>query len=90
MTTPFEDRLYLETQLQHWQTKAFDQMVRLVELESQLALTNEKLQASETYATQLNEVVMANEARLDANAVDTGEEVPIHQPESTESPCGCG
>ena len=86
--TQFNDGKYLETQLQHWQVKAFDQMVRLVELESQLALTNQKLQIAEQNATDFHAALMAHESQLDAETIEAGE-VPIHQPEPTETPCGC-
>ena len=82
--TTFDEREYLQTQLQHWQAKAFDQMTRLIELESQLALTNQKLQEAETNVLSLHDAVMVKEARQDA-----GEEVPTHQPEPVETPCGC-
>jgi hypothetical protein len=88
MTTQFNDGEYLQTQLQHWQVKAFDQMVRLVELESQLALTNQKLQIAEQNATEFHAALMAHERQLDAEAIEDGE-VPTHQPEPVETPCGC-
>lgn len=84
MTTQFNDGEYLQTQLQHWQTKAFDQMVRLIELESQLALTNQRLQMAEQNATEFHSALLAHERSLSGT-----EEVPTHQPEPVETPCGC-
>ena len=84
MTTLFTDDEYLQTQLQHWQTKAFDQMVRLIELESQLALTNQRLQMAEQARDEFHSALLAHERSLDGT-----EEVPIHQPEPVETPCGC-
>ena len=82
--TTFDERQVLETQLQHWQTKAFDQMTRVIELESQLALTNQRLQIAEQNATQFHAALVEHERRLDGAG-----EVPTHQPEPVETPCGC-
>lgn len=84
MSTQFDQREYLTTQIQFWQRKTFDLMNREVELETQLCLVNKKLQEAVSNRDELHAALMEHEARL-----DSAKEFPISETEPVESPCGC-